>query len=67
MSNLFRKFVQDDSGKGSQEFGSIIGFSLIILSVAGGLCYGLQHGMIYNLNQQQHSAFVASHAQQHMY
>jgi hypothetical protein len=67
MSNLLRKFVQDDSGKGSQELGSVIGFSLIIFSVAAGLCYGLQHGLIYNLNQQQHSSFVASHAQQHMY
>lgn len=65
--NLFRKFVQDESGKGNQELGSVIAFSLIIVSVAGGLCYGLQHGMLNTLNAQQQSALVASHANQHMY
>ncbi len=67
MNDLFRNFVRNESGRGNTELGSIAVFSLIILSVASGLCYGLQHGLIYNLNQQQHSSFVASHATQHMY
>ncbi len=67
MHRRLRNTVRNESGKGNAELGSIVGFSLIILFVASGLCYGLQHGMIYNLNQQQHSACVASHANQHMY
>lgn len=63
MSCMIRKVLKEKSGK--QELGSVVAFSLIILSVAGGLCYGLQHGMLNKLNEQ--STYVASHANQHMY
>ncbi len=65
MSCMIRKLLQDQSGKTNQELGSVVAFSLIILSVAGGLCYGLQHGMLNKMNEQ--STFVASHASEHMY
>ena len=65
MSDLFGKFFRSESGKGNQELKSVVAFSLIILSVAGGLCYGLQHGMLNKMNER--SNFVASHANQHMY
>ncbi|CAN5204565.1 hypothetical protein BH10CYA1_BH10CYA1_49440 [soil metagenome] len=65
MSCVIRKFLGEQSGKGNQELGSVVAFSLIILSVAGGLCYGLQHGMLNKLNEQ--SSYIASHANQHMY
>ncbi len=65
MSCMIRKLLQEQSAKGNQELGSVVAFSLIILSVAGGLCYGLQHGMLNILNER--SSYVASHADQHMY
>ena len=65
MSCMIRKLLQNRSGKSNQELGSVVAFSLIILSVAGGLCYGLQHGMLNKMNER--SSYVASHADQHMY
>src|SRR5882757_4013963 len=65
MSDRIGKFFRNESGKANQELGSVIAFSMIILSVAGGICYGLQHGMLNKLNE--HSSYVASHANQHMY
>ncbi|MBS1953186.1 MAG: hypothetical protein JST89_03315 [Cyanobacteria bacterium SZAS-4] len=65
MSCMIRNFFRDQSGKRNQEVGNIVAFSLIILSVAGGLCYGLQHGMLNKMNER--SSYVASHANQHIY
>ena len=65
MSDPLSKFFRSQSGKDNQEIRSVVAFSLIILSVAGGLCYGLQHGMLNKMNER--SSYVASHATEHMY
>jgi hypothetical protein len=65
MNNLMHKFFYEESGKGSQEFGSAIAFSMIILCVAVGMFYGIQNGLVNGLTDR--SNYVASHANQHMY